>query len=152
MAAHWQGVARKAGYDPNKFTDAKEGEGFSAIIGLKHMKGAVIGDPENCSGARCLKDIPEIGWCYVGASTAFVAFADGRKRRFLLNGIPKTQDRTMNVAGEQIILRPASKTQTIRAHKRRLRPNQAKPREARAAQDGSKSRNRTLAATLRNAS
>jgi hypothetical protein len=150
MAGHWEAKAREHGYDPKEFRDAKEGEGLSAIVGLKHMKGAVIGDPENCSGSRCLNDMPEIDWTYIGATTGFVAFTDGRLRRFMVNGIPSGQDRTMNIAGEEIRLRPPARTETISFQRKR---NRDKPRGGGTDKKGTgtlKARERSFAAVLRN--
>lgn len=150
MAAHWYGKAKAKGYDPKKFTDAKKGEGFAAIVGMKHLKNAVIGDPEECSGSRCLRDLPDIEWSYLGATTGFIAFTDGRLRRFLVNGIPSGQDRTMNIAGEEIVLRPPGKSQTL-AHQRKR--NRETPRGGGADKVGTgvyKKRERGIAALLRN--
>jgi hypothetical protein len=148
MGAHWFGKARAAGYDPAKFKDGKRDEGIVATIALKHMKGAVIADPENCSGARCLKDRPDIDWAYLGAAKAFVAFTDGRLRRFMVNGVPKGQDRTMNVAGEQLILRAPAKSETLLASRKRVREIQGGPKGGTV--DGTRSRGRTYAGQLRN--
>jgi hypothetical protein len=121
MGAHWKTAMREHDFDPKIVVNAPARLGtIEATIALRDMKGAVIGDAENCSGARCLrrvltaslaeKDIKGDLFLFLGASRAIVAWRNQRGRqygyRFIVNGLPKTQDRTMNVVGELVALRP----------------------------------------------
>jgi hypothetical protein len=121
MGAHWKTAMREHGFDPKIVVDAPKRIGIvEAIVELLDMKGAIIGDGCNCSGARCLRrklgailakdNIQGDLFVYLGASRAIVAWRSktGKQTgfRFLVNGLPKQQDRTMNVVGERIALRP----------------------------------------------
>jgi hypothetical protein len=116
---NWKKRARTAGFDPKNTADASPSGGkIRAIIAITDMKHAVIGDGENCSGARCMKRVLDAAWVYIGAYSAFIVHK-GSKRitRYLVNGIANRQDRTMSVVGEEVILRPPPKTQTLASKK-----------------------------------
>jgi hypothetical protein len=129
VGSTWIARARAQGYDPKRVVDAPQSFGkLQATITLADMKGAVIGDPNNCSGVRCLKRTLDAEWADVTASVGIIVppgqnVPKNRKKllRFLVNGIAKRQDRTMNVAGETLILRPAPKKQTLKAQRVRNR-------------------------------
>ncbi len=125
MGAHWKTAMRDKGFDPKVVVDAPARLGvIEALVTLPDMKGATIGDPENCSGTRCLKrilgdtlsnkDIKGELYVFMGASRAIVAWRNQRGRqygyRFMVNGLPDKQDRTMNVVGERVALRPLRPT------------------------------------------
>ena len=158
--AHWRTAMRQDGFDPDAVVDAPERLGhIEATVTLQDMKGAVIGDLENCSGARCLRrklasvlpgaDMNNMG-VFVGASRAFVIWRqkNGTQKgfRFLVNGLPDAQDRTMNVVGEKLILRPPNgRTRTGRG----TQGGKHKKPRTRGVTTGGSSRTRGLAAQLR---
>jgi hypothetical protein len=160
MGAHWKTAMREAGFNPKIVQDAPQRLGIvEATVGVRDMRGAVIGDGENCSGARCLRRVlksvlEERGlyeddddlFIFVGASRAIVAWRNKRGRpygyRFLVNGLPKAQDRTMNIAGERIALRPPY-------GKRLTGKRQGGPSPKRGRRTGTHSVTRSLAAELR---
>ena len=128
MGAHWKTAMREKGFDPKIVVDAPARLGhIEAMVSLQDMKGAVIGDGEQCSGTRCLKralskvlagkNVQGDLFVFVGASRAIVAWRTktGRQTgfRFLVNGLAKDQDRTMNVVGERIVLRPPNGTKRL---------------------------------------
>jgi len=135
MGAHWKTAMREKGFDPALVVDAPRRIGIiQALVTLGDMKGAVIGDGENCSGSRCLRRVlakvlagkNAIGdlFVFMGASRAIVAWRSptGKQTgyRFLVNGLPKEQDRTMNVVGELVVLRPPNGSKRLgQAHSRR---------------------------------
>lgn len=145
MGAQWKIRARKAGYDPAKVKDAPKSWGkLVGVIEPEDMKGAVIGDGEHCSGSNCLKRVEDVDWAFIGATTAHIA-PKGSKRiyRFLVNGIARKQDRTMNVVGEKIILRPPTGSQTMVAFQTRPKNKTGQPKTAR------RVKQRSLAGMLR---
>lgn len=115
MGAHWRTVARKAGYDPKRVVDVPQSFGKMVLtIDLKDMKGAVIGDPTACSGARCIKRKLDADFAYVGATSGIIVPKGSRRLlRFLVNGLANKQDRTMNVVGEKLILRAPPKSDRL---------------------------------------
>jgi hypothetical protein len=112
---------RNAGFDPSQVVDAPLRIGVvEGTVTLQDMKGAIIGDQENCSGSRCLrrklrailagKNIVGDLFLAMSASRAIIAWRQpsGKQTayRFIVNGLPDKQDRTMNVVGEVVKLRP----------------------------------------------
>lgn len=151
MPSHWKVEAREAGYDPKKAVEVPRKFGkLEMVIAIEDMKNATIGNGTGCSGAKCIKRVLDADWAWVGASTAYVA-PKGSKRllRFLVNGLAKKQDRTMNVVGEKLILRAPARTAS---RKYKIQRN-AEYRERKA--NGThkptpkKTPERSLAATLR---
>ena len=123
MGAHWKTEARKAGYDPRRVVDVPPSFGKMVLtIDLKDMKGAVIGDATNCSGARCIRRKLDADWAYVGPSSGIIVPKGSRRLlRFLVNGLAKKQDRTMNVVGEKLILRAPAKSNRLGAKAKRVK-------------------------------
>jgi len=121
VGAHWRTEARAAGYNPDKMVDVPRSFGkMELTITMKDMKGATIGDGTSCSGARCIKRVLDADWAWVGASTGIIAPKGSRRLlRFLVNGIARTQDRTMNVVGEKLILRAPPKSAKVGARQKR---------------------------------
>jgi len=150
MGAHWKVVAREAGYDPDKVKDAPlSGGKIRATIAITDMKNAMIGNPTDCSGARCLKRVLPADWAYVGATSAFIVLANSKTiLRYLVNGIAKRQDRTMSVIGEDVILRPPSRKKTLAVARALQRARVAKSGRAPRRSTPAK---RSLAAQLRGA-
>jgi hypothetical protein len=149
--------ARRAGYDPAKLVDVPQSFGKMVLtIEMKDMKGATIGDGTACSGARCIKRVLDADWAFIGATTGIIAPKGSRKLlRFLVNGLARKQDQTMNVVGEKLILRAPPKSErmgarrkraersvAVRSHKR-ARPGEATPEPSKATPQ------RSLAAMLR---
>jgi hypothetical protein len=156
MGAHWRTEARKAGYDPKRVVDVPQSFGKMVLtIDLKDMKGAVIGDATACSGARCIKRKLDADWAYVGPSSGIIAPKGSRRLlRFLVNGLAKKQDRTMNVVGEKLILRAPPRGARLGASTNRAKDVSVKShKRARPGEGDTKpettTRQRSIAAMLR---
>lgn len=142
----WQTEARKAGFNPKRVVDTPYSFGkLELTVTMDDMKGAVIGDGCNCSGARAIKRALDADWAHVGASVGHIV-PKGSKRilRFIVNGLAIRQDATMNVVGEKLILRAPPKSQRRAAYRARI----ASPHSKTDAKEGS-GRTRSLAASLR---
>lgn len=125
--AHWRTEMRQAGFSPDAVVDAPERLGhIEATVSLADMKDARTGNVKECAGANCLRrKLAEVLpgkkkgdiLVLVYASRAYVAWRNESGKeygyRFLVNGLPDAFDRTMNVVGEKLILRPPNgKTKT----------------------------------------
>lgn len=89
----WQPRARDAGFDPKRVRDAAPDETFTIEIEPKTLKGSVIGDPEQCVGAKCARAETGATWAWVGVQTAILGFPDGSLVRFAHDGkVPTIQD------------------------------------------------------------
>jgi hypothetical protein len=71
----------------------RKNEEFFIDVTARDLKGSVIGDPENCTGARCIKKQTEAVWVWVGVTVAIIGYSNGRLIRSEHNGeIPRSQD------------------------------------------------------------
>ena len=114
----WKGVLRKAGYDTSTVTDATKPLVLGNIERID-LKGAVIGDPVCCCGAKhiCREMQAEMAW--VGAAYAVVVFNKKKIVRYRHNGgIPSMQDKGFFPIGYPVILKPVSPSSTLEATRR----------------------------------
>ena len=113
----WKGVLRKAGYDTSLVEDATRPLTLGNIEKLD-LKGAVIGDPTCCCGAKhiCREMGAEMAW--VGANIAVVVFNKKKIRRYRHNGdIPSMQDKgffPLNYPVKLKVVSPAGRLETTR--------------------------------------
>ena len=104
----WKGTLRKAGYDTSIVKDAERPLTLG-VIERADLKGAVIGDPAACCGAKhiCREMKAEMAW--VGAHIAVVVFNKKKIRRYRHNGgIPSMQDKGFFPIDYPVRLKPVS--------------------------------------------
>lgn len=101
----WKSEIRKAGLHPSKVRDAHHTLALGEVE-VQDLKGAVIGDPCRCCGARLIQRKTGAKFVWVGAAIAIVAFSDKRILRFYHNGgIPSMQDKGFFPLGTPMYLK-----------------------------------------------
>lgn len=57
-------------------------EPYEMTVTLKHVKGAITSDKQNCAGARCIKDSVGVEDAWVTRTRTYILFEDGRMVRY----------------------------------------------------------------------
>lgn len=117
----WTKDLRLAGYDPKLVKDAHDSIELG-VIERCDLKGAVIGSPLQCCGARHIIREGKAEWAWVGANVAIIAFTKKRIRRYLHNGgVPSMQDKGFFPLGVAVRLKRPHRGATL-AEKRNHGP------------------------------